>query len=480
MRARLSLPLALLALSLTACAATSPVRVVRASRLFVGDGRVETDRRIWIRDGMIERVEADEGPLELSPGERVLDARGKTVIPGLIEGHNHMLMSGACDPAVGAGAGQSARNLQAHRAAGVTTVVDLGTPVGVALGARGWVSDPTRARGPALVVAGPVLTAAGGYMSRDAAGEPIPPAFAHQLADPEAGREVVRRLAARGVDLIKVTLQDRHFNREALPPMPAPVLCAVVEEAHAHRLRVVAHATEAATWARALSCGVDAIAHGSTEPLPDALVAELAEAGVVVLPSLFVFEAQAWGPAHMGAFIGDRFRAQANPAIIADLQRFKREYDAGGQTLPSSFVAGVHRADFEEAQAHLQENLRRLAAAGVPLGMGSDAGVCFNPPGYPGRELERMVSAGLSPSQALSAATWGGARYIGREDTLGLIAPGYQADLVVIDGAPDQEIRDLERVEAVVQQGVEGPQRATGGWDVLSFFWVLLWGVAAS
>jgi len=427
--------------------------IIRAGRLFDGTGApVQSDVRILVRGGTIEGIEPDVG--EPPAGVRVLDARGMTVMPGLINAHLHLAGSGACTAGVGVGIGQMTRNTYALLANGVTTAADLGAPIAVALALRRW-SGTARSRGPRILVAGPMLTAPNGYLTDLAGGQLVDVGAVWPIASVEEGRAAVRELSNRGVDFIKIGLQERGFDGKHLPLLDHERVCAVVEEAHKLEMRVMAHACEASTYALALDCAVDVIAHGAIEPLDAALVERIAAAGTPVMPTLFVFEAILWGPEHP-----EYLRSAAAERVLSDetrndLRDYAEADKSSGESLPPHFMPGISRIRAEAASMALRANVAQLHASGARLGFGTDSGVCFNYVGSELEELRRLVEVGLTPTEALVVATSGGARVLDMQDALGRIAPHYRADIIAVEGRPDERIDDLQNVRHVVIDGVE-------------------------
>lgn len=226
--------------------------------------------------------------------------------------------------------------------------------------------------------AGPVLTAAGGYPSRSWGAD----GFAVALTDPAAAGRLVADLVADGVDLVKVAVESSDGQ-----PVPGRAeLRAVVDAAHEAGLRVTAHALTATAVTRVLDAGVDELAHTPTEPLADAVVARLVEAGTVVVSTL--------------------------------------------QTLISQQGAGGDGSDLPHGTAR---NAAALHAAGVPLVYGTDLGNAGTSNGVDPRELDRLADAGLGRLGALRAATEGSGRLVGLS---GRLQVGDTAHLVVLPADP--------------------------------------------
>lgn len=306
------------------------------------------------------------------PGDLpVLGGPDAVVMPGIVDAHVHLAFA---DPAQVV-------------AAGVVGVRDLGAPP----------EDVRRMRSgaapPVVVVSGPMLTAPGGYPSRTwGAG-----GFARAVADPPQGARAVAELAAQGVHVIKLALEDAGGA-------PVPDLAtarAIVDAAHRAGLGVTCHALSADMVARALDAEVDEFCHTPVEVLPAATIARLAEAAISVVSTLATF-------------------ADASAS-------------AGATSLA---------------------NARALVAAGVRLIYGTDLGNAGTRPGAEPRELDRLVAAGLAPAAALHAATSGSAGALGlRGRDLGTLKVGSLAAAVVLPADPLLDFSVLRRPLAAVAGG---------------------------
>jgi imidazolonepropionase-like amidohydrolase len=407
---------------------------------------------VRIADGAVVAVEPDSG--ETGSGA-VIDARELTVLPGLVDARAHLLASGACTPGTGAGVGQAVRNLHALVRGGVTTVADLGAPVGLAVALRRH-AGTARSRGPRVLVSGPLITAPGGHPTELIGPDSAAIGAVREVGDNFEARNAVRDIADADADFIGVALHERSSNGNRLPLLDKDVLCAVVDEAHLQEMRVVAHATTVRAYEAALDCGVDAIAHGSLEPLPEALIERLVESELPVAPTQFRIEAPLWGPKR-AVEVDDQ---QVSDAVLADLEAYAVQAARNGERLPPHVTAGLDRTAAEASVALLAENTRRMAEAGVLLGLGTGAASCFHLAGSPIRDLERLEAAGIEPLEILKIASVGGARLLDLQDAVGRIAVGYRADLIGVRGQPDQTLADIEAVELVMIDGVR--QRLDG------------------
>jgi imidazolonepropionase-like amidohydrolase len=312
------------------------------------------------------------GHLAVPADLRVVGGPGHWIGPGVVDAHVHLAFG---DP-------------RALLPAGVIGVRDLGAPPERA---RAW---RTRARPPAgwpaVAVAGPVLTAPRGYPSRGwgAAG------FAVGVPSPDAAAALVREVAARGVDLVKLALEPAG----GAPVPDRATVRAVVRAAHEAGLAVTAHALTAEMVARALDAGVDELCHTPVERLSEATVERIAEAGIPVVSTL------------------------------------------------QTFFSGGHGAD-------AARNAAAFVRAGVRMVYGTDLGNAGTRPGVDPRELDRLAAAGLGRLGALRAATHVAARTHGMRGRTGRIAAGELAGLVVLTADPVVEPWAWRAPVAVVADG---------------------------
>jgi imidazolonepropionase-like amidohydrolase len=256
----------------------------------------------------------------------------------------------------------------------------------------------------------------------------------------------VDELAASGVDFLKVIV-DR--IPESAPRIGTPVLRAAVDEARGRGLRAVAHIGTLADARDAAQAGVAAWVHGVyAETLDESGVRELADFGLPMAPTLVVFESY--------ALLNDRARAAtglereiAAPELLEAFNQPPEDltpYDAF-----QPFLRRLH-----EQRQGSRENVRRLHEAGVVILAGSDTQSGVLPGAGLHRELALLVEAGLTPAEALRAATLSPARFLERSDDpdLGQVREGRRADLLLVEGDPTRDIAATSRIRAVIQGGV--------------------------
>jgi imidazolonepropionase-like amidohydrolase len=383
--------------------AAPAVRAVRLGRLVdPASGAVVERAVVVVRGDRITYVGDDAS--KIPAGAHVLDWGAYTGLPGLIDAHTHVTF--VTDGAGGTNPFERVDTLGAAQAMpiiqgcllrmlriGVTSAIDKGSPTDFDLKLRDAVRQG-RARGPRLFVAGP------GVQTPDKS-EP-------------AVRAEVRKLVARGVDLIKLwgdECSDRRLNCQRSYSFEA--MRAAVDEAHRLGKPIAIHAYHAEVAADAVRAGADSLEHA--EGLDDATLGEMARRGTVYVPTI-------------------------------DHNRYYREH---------TDLFGFNEGDARSLDDFLGRNLATASRArerGVALAMGSDA--VFTMCGENKRELAWLVRAGLTPMQALKAATFEPARSLGKERELGRVAPGYVADLIAVEGDPLADVGVvINNVRGVMQGG---------------------------
>jgi imidazolonepropionase-like amidohydrolase len=399
------------------------VTVIKAGKLVDTErGVVATNQIIIIRDGKIDAV----GPaLAIPAGAKVIDLSGMTVLPGLIDSHTHeadgVLPDDNGDPRAvlyhtsSEIALSAIPSVKATLMAGFTTVRDLGTYRAlndVALRdaiARGDIP------GPRMYVAGAYITITGGAGAMTGVSPDVQlPWDMHfgEANSPDEVRQKVRLLVAQGVNVIKVlssgAVLTHGSNTKSQEFTPAE-LAAAVDEAHNFGLKVAAHAHSAEGIKNAVRAGVASIEHGTY--MDEEGIRLMKEHGTFYSATLDVHDC-----------------ITAKPNQPADFL----EHNKG--------IADIHYAAF-----------KRAFQAGVKIAFSTDVPVC--PYKDAGKEFAYMVKYGMTPMQAIQAATMGGAELIGVLDKVGSIKKGKFADIIATAGDPTQDVTQLEHVLFVMKDG---------------------------
>jgi len=371
-------------------------------------------------------------------------------MPGLIDAHCHIARVGLFEPHEAPSVAAVASNLLSALRAGVTTVGDMGCPAPMIQElARLTRVEPSA--GPKVRAAGPLLTVPLGYpldwMSRAHLwlGAALP------CADRESARRAVARVAAAGMDHVKICIMHRGYDLSPLPTFSQKVARAVVEEAHAAGLRVLAHAHWNADYRVALAAGVDALMHSAFDPLDAELVARVADSGVGVCPTLWVFHSACLGAEERWDQSPERLR-NVTPPVQKSWRRFAEAYAASGDVLPPGIAGGLSKAAARDGVQNAIANLLLLRERGVPLAYGSDGPYGFSTVFRPFEELSLFEGAGLGRQECLRAVTLGAAAMLGLGDR-GALRAGLVADLIWVEGDLATDLGALARVRHVWRDG---------------------------
>jgi len=392
---------------------TRPLVIVHVNVVDVIDGRIVPNSTVVISGGTIASVTQNTAPPASS---QTVDGQGKFLIPGLWDMHAHMEASGASW-------------LQLYVANGVTGIRDMGSALDFILNLREATSSG-RALGPRIFAAGPILDDAPGDWP-----------FRLRVKTAEDGRTAVRLLMRRGVDLIKVhdhTPRDAFFaiaeeaRRQNLPLAGHVPLALTVEEVVDAGQRDIEHLSNMALWKPC--SGSDAYQPEACRPLFDML----ARRGIWQTPTLVAWSELATIGTPASAVSGDHL-AYAGKSLRAGW--------AENQSLfATPKVAREMRAGSEVGAVVTRD----MAKAGVGILAGCDsmiAGFCVHD------ELAAMVRGGMTPLAALQTATLNPARYFVLQQTVGSVASGRRADLVLLDADPLTDITNVGRIRAVVVAG---------------------------
>jgi len=377
------------------------VKAFVGARIIDGTGKAAiSNATLLVRNGRIEAV----GPsVRVPDGAQRIDVAGKTIIPGLINGHGHV---------------NDLSQLGKYARYGVTTVFSLGGNREIEFRdqtrSQQQMPSLTRAR---LFIAGPI---------------PIPKTA-------EEGRKAVDGLAAAKTDIVKFRLDD---NLGKGSKIPLDAYSAMIDEAHKHGMRVAVHAVYLSDVKSVLSMGAEYIAHSVRDFDVDAeTIAMLKKNNAFYCPTL-MREVSVFAYGDKPGFLKlDFVRREAEPAELA-----KVEDPAFQEAMRNDSAAKWYKDHLPVAM----RNLKKLEDAGVAVVMGTDTGPAYRFQGaFEHLELEYMVKSGLTPMQALVAATSRPARLLKMADQIGTLEPGRWADLVVLGGNPLDDITNSRRIESV-------------------------------
>jgi hypothetical protein len=430
----------------------APVLVLNHVRVIDGTGAAaKDDQSIVIANGKIQAIGSADSVIP--QGAQQLDKTGYSVIPGLVGMHDHLYYTDSISvQRVGGKIGEPGLFIaeipytapRLYLAAGVTTMRTTGS-------LEPYTDLKVKSRIDANLMPGPSIDATAPYLE----GAPTIFAQMHELTGPDDAKRLVEYWAAEGMTSYKAYM---NISREELR--------VAIETAHGHNLKLTGHLCSV-TWPEAIALGIDDLEHGpvfaDTEFVTDKkldtcpqggsaawakqdvngaavqeLIHNLISHHVAVTSTLPVFEAGVPGRPKLQRRTLDAMSAESAQSYLTS---------RAGIALDSPMTSLMRKEmDFEVAF---------VKAGGLLLGGPDPTGNGGVLPGFGDqREIELLVEAGLSPLQAIQVLTQNGATYLGQQDRIGTLAPGKQADLVLIKGDPSKNIDDIENVETVFKVGV--------------------------
>jgi imidazolonepropionase-like amidohydrolase len=399
---------------------TPPKKIaIRAARLIDGRGGPPVANPVVLVEG--DRITAVGSDLRVPQGVQVIDLRGMTLLPGFIDAHTHItgqptnyyedhFRRSPIDAAV-------LSHLYAKRTldAGFTTVRDVGAPDFVDIALRNAI-DRGDLEGPRIVAATLAVGATGGHADLNGFSPYLQFNNFSGVADGvDEIRKLIRTEVKHGADVIKLVASAGVLSEEesvGAPQFSQQEMNAVVDEAAMWGRRVAAHAHGTEAIKRALRAGVASVEHASL--IDDEGIRLAKERGAYLVMDIYNDD-----------YILAEFRRLGYPEKILEKER------------------RVGRTQ--------RENFRRAVQAGVKIAYGTDAGVF--PHGWNGKQFAKMVEWGMTPMQAIQAATTNAADLLGRSDQIGAVGPKFYADLVAVEGDPLKDISILEHVGWVMKGG---------------------------
>lgn len=395
------------------------------------------DATVLIDDGRITAV-GPSSEIRVPDGAEEMDLTGKFLMPGIIDSHVHLgLVDGVAQSLDNYTRENVESQLRTYAAYGVTAVQVLGTDKDIIH----EMAPPLR-EGPSefarVWTAGRGIVYAGSYGG--VAG------LEQSVGTPEEARAMVAREVEKGDDVIKLWVDDEFGQFDER--MPSAISQAIIEEAHARGRRAVGHIFYLENARELAGFGINGFVHEVRDQAIDDQTLQLMQQNNVAQVAA-TLSREASFTTDMLPFVDDPFFARAvRPSVIEELKS-----DARRARLRANPNFSRYPGVLDNALA----NFGRQARAGIVYGMGTDSGPAGRFAGYFAHwELELMVRAGITPREALTAATVTNAGLLGVED-LGRVAPGYQADLLVLDRDPLTDIRNTRAIHAVFIGGRSVP-----------------------
>ena len=403
-------------------------------------GPAVADSALIATDGRITWI-GPKSELKAPAGAAVQDLSGKFVMPGLIDLHTHVSNSDVVmqDPVRFFTREGVTRDLQLYASYGATSVVSQGTdqkPLVYDMREEQRKGRPTVAR---------IFTAGRGFTVKD--GFPTNkgnvPGIPYEPSTPQEAAAQMEELAAEKPDVVKIWVDDRFGD---FKKTPIEISKAIIDVAHKHGIKVVAHVYYLNDAKQLAAAGLDAFGHSVRDrAVDDELIQLIKKHGTWVIPTLyrewatFMFE-------EPQQFLNDPFFARGlderQKTVLASPEYHK------------ALTSDKYFPRYPGILKTAKDNLRRLADAGVRIGYGTDSGVLTRFEGFgEHKELELMVEAGMTPAQVITTATKSSAEFLGQQDNLGTLEQGKWADLIVLGANPLENITNSRKIEAVYVAG---------------------------
>jgi imidazolonepropionase-like amidohydrolase len=375
------------------------VTVFEGARVIVGDGRVPLDNASFVVNGARFVQVGRAGDVRAPAGATRVNLAGKTVMPAIVDTHTHLSQTRE----------MLVDDLRRRAYFGVGAALSLG---------QDTAADPFDVRAQTMPGLARIFTAGRGITAPEP-GRTTAPFWVTTAAE---ARQAVQQNAARKVDIIKIWVDDRLGKVTKLSP---ELYSAVIDEAHKHGLRVIAHIYTLEDAKATLRAGLDAFAHGVRDKdLDEEFLALVKQHKELVL----------------GPNMPDR-------GVVAEIDWLRRSLPA--QEFETLQKGNTDRTEAQAFWAIQGRNLAKMNAAGVRIVVGTDG----NTPYAPHVEMRDMVAAGMTPMQVIVAATRNGAQFLKLTDT-GTIEANKSADFLVLDANPLDDITNTRKIASVYLRGV--------------------------
>ena len=407
----------------------SRATVFTNAKLIDGTGKPPIESAtLVIRDGKIVSVSPTDSA-KVPENAEVIDLKGKTIMPTLIAGHSHLgMVQGKKAASANVTEENVKHQLDRYASYGIGTVLSLGTDREFVLKLRDAQKDAPGS-GPRIVSAGLGFGVPNGA-------PPIAGGLdhVHRPATAEEAKAQLEELAKLKPDFVKIWIDD--FNGTLPVKMSRDIRRTVISEAHRHGLPVAAHVYYLADAKELVAEGIDVLAHSIRDlPVDDELIAAMKEKGTGYIATLA---------------LDDAFYIYEDQPEFAKSEFFKRGIEPGVEDLiqPGTYKP---KANAREVYQRAARNLKRLHDGGVKIGMGTDSGATpLRVQGFTEhRELQLMVAAGLTPLEAIHAATGTNAELLRISGKTGTLEAGKEADLLILNGDPSKDMRETEKIDAV-------------------------------
>jgi len=421
--------------------------VIKCGTLIDGTGREPVKNAgILVKNGRIARVEKDLASLDNYPN--VIDASDKTVLPGLIDAHKHILNCGGSGIGVGLNVSQARENIDQIYKGGVTSVLDLGSAYMLKTVTKMPVKQPR------IFYAITILTCPDGYP-----GEYMDRRFyklgsVKECETEQDIKKAVKKLYKFGVTCIKTAVVTRTFDGRPQVYWTDKQLRMLTDEAHSYGLKVCAHITYVQDYAQAARCGIDSIHHAAFDgKMYEKDLDDMIQKGIIFVPTLSLVYLMITGLKEKWIY-DPNYKPAVNETIKENMRAFTDAYHNGPEDKPvgDTFIK-LTKAELKEALRMQMENVREYIKRGGTVAMGTDSALGFSLHSTPVKEIELLAEAGLSNLEAIKASTLTAAAVFGKENEIGSIEPGKYADILIVDGDAVSDLSAIGNTQMVFING---------------------------
>jgi len=428
---------------------SKPLVIDNIGVLDLDNGAVVNNMRVLINRGRIRRI-GSPLEIEIPSNAKVINGEGKMLLPGLIDAHVHLGLSGKMEGwyrsfFVESLEQRMERNARLTLESGVTTVREMPDYYLSSIGLKYAISQG-RVFGPKMFTSGKAIARFGGYYGW--------PAFGHFCTTPSDVQRAIDYNVKTGSDFIVITTPDSNFTKAGEKDMNDRLIETAVESAHTQDLKITAHVMWAEGTLSALKYGVDGFEHlpSIMEPVESGIVDNLLREGSYVIPTAYMYK-------NLNDIINDpemiekdEYKERFGPSYKTALAYTKELNNAANSTEADSRKMSeiLNKAVTKDHK----NNFKKTLKSGAILGLGTDAGDYLMPHGWISKELEQYVEYGMSPMEAINAATYNNAFIIGKENEIGRVKEDFRADLLIIDGDPIANIKDIQKIDMVIKDGV--------------------------
>jgi len=399
-------------------------------RLIDGTGKRVIENSLVIIEGNKIVYAGENKPLEKTPESQTFDCTGKTLLPGLFDAHIHL--GAACTIAFIPI--EDKRKLSGFLYSGVTSIFDLGA-------IEDWIFGLREAEQKGKIQSSRIFAVGPGFTCPKGHGTEYGVPMALTPTTEEEARQAVQQLIPKRPDLIKIIYEK---GSKIFPSLSYELMKTIIDEAHKNDFKVVTHATTLEQAKDAVRAGTDGLAHIIVDKeVDEVFLKEMKKKNVFCIPTLAVFEDFSSLLDNQKFLEWHLVSKGVSHEIIEDLKEKTKL-----EIFPKEGLFA--KRNFSIAKT----NLKKMADAGIKLALGTDAGnpvVFFGPSVH--REMELMVESGLSPLEAITAASKNAAEILGKDKILGTIERDKLADILIVEGNPLEDIKNTQNIFLVIKNG---------------------------